>query len=455
MVAGGDSNRIADTLLFPDMNRDFRDARVTIMGLGRFGGGVGVTRWLAGQGAAVTVTDRDRADDLEASLGEIGDLVDDGRVTLQLGGHDRRVFMGCDVVIVNPAVPRPWDNDMLRVARDAGAEVTTEIGLAVQRLDRERVIGVTGTAGKSTTAAMIHHTLTAAGARSHLGGNLGGTLLSSLEDIERGDLIVLELSSAMLHWLGELEWSPRVAVVTNLAENHVDWHGTFEAYAAAKRQIWASQRPGRDYLVCGDASTAAWAADAPSALTVVTDHDPPSDDVELPVPGAHNRRNARVAVAASSVAADADAPRLAATLTSFRGLPHRLQLVVERDGCRFYDDSKSTTPAATELAVAAFGDPTQVHLIAGGYDKNIDLSPVAELSTRLAGLYTIGVTGPGLAAMSTGENVHSCQTLETAVATALSRMRPGDTLLLSPACASWDQFTNYEERGRAFASALS
>ncbi|MFB3139078.1 MAG: glutamate ligase domain-containing protein [Phycisphaerales bacterium] len=127
-------------------------------------------------------------------------------------------------------------------------------------------------------------------------------------------------------------------------------------------------------------------------------------------------------------------------------MPHRLQLIAEHDGLRFYDDSKSTTPQATCVAVAALGDPARVHLIVGGYDKGIDLSPIAKLASQLASLYTIGDTGPGLA-QSGGTH---CTTLQRAVETAVARMRAGDVLLLSPGCASWDQFDNYEQRGEAF-----
>jgi UDP-N-acetylmuramoylalanine--D-glutamate ligase len=146
------------------------------------------------------------------------------------------------------------------------------------------------------------------------------------------------------------------------------------------------------------------------------------------------------------------AEKIALTLADFPGLPHRLQLVAEREGLRFYNDSKSTTPEATALAVNAFDDPSRLHLIAGGYDKKIDLTAIANLARKIAGLYTIGATGAALAAAGAkaGGRSQYCATLEHAVQEALHRMRDGDILLLSPGCASWDQFTNFEERGEAF-----
>ena len=170
------------------------------------------------------------------------------------------------------------------------------------------------------------------------------------------------------------------------------------------------------------------------------------------MPGAHNRANASLAAATvmQTLGLDDDTYRtLVETLADFRGLNHRLQLVAEHDGLQFYNDSKATTPAATVLAVFAFEDAAHVHLLAGGYDRKTDLSPIAELSPDLGGLYTVGATGRDLAESATG-HAEYCQTLETAAEHALKRMKKGDVLLLSPGCASWDQFDNYEQRGDAF-----
>lgn len=418
----------------------FANARVVVMGLGRFGGGAGVTRWLAGQGADVLLTDQLPADQLTDSLAELSHLIDSGAVALRLGEHRADDFRAADVVIANPAIPKPWHDRFLRAAHEAGVPVTTEIRLLTERVDRHRVIGVTGSAGKSTTSAMIHHILRTRGIPSHLGGNIGGSLLNALDEIKQPDWIVLELSSAMLYWLGAgvgcdgaPGWSPHVALLTNIQPNHVDWHGTFEHYHDSKQNIFR-YRSAEDHRIVEETTRS-------------------MAEIRLAIPGAHNQCNAAFAVAAVESAIGIDRAEAATALSSFAGLPHRLELVHQSGGVRFYDDSKSTTPRAAVLAVEAFDDPARVHLIAGGYDKKIDLTAIAELGSKLAGLYTIGTVGESLAhaaGVHGSKYVLHAETLDVAVPAACERLKPGDVLLLSPGCASWDQFDNYEQRGKVF-----
>ena len=453
------------------MAAGYSNKRVTVMGLGRFGGGVGVVQWLVSQGARVLVTDRAPSEQLTDSLTQIQELIDTGAVELRLGGHDRADFQDADFVVVNPAVPTPWKNPFLKAAIDSGARITTEIRLLVECLpNRNHTVGVTGTAGKSTTAAMIAHILRELspkhliGARVWLGGNIGGSLLSRAEEISADDWVVLELSSAQLYWLGdwfvgwkgEAGFSPHVAVVTNVTPNHLDWHETFEHYERCKRNIACFQKQSaRDVFLEPAASQGKGVGQALGELNVV---------------GAHNRNNAALAMdsaqtALTSQGVNVDDGFLLGSLRTFIGLPHRLQLVAgARRGegvIRAYNDSKSTTPEATALAVAAFEeDPAvgarRVHLIVGGYDKGVDLAPMIAPAASCRAVYTVGATGAALAdsIRIMSENAIECGTLDSAISKALASAAPGEVIVLSPGCASWDQFSNYEERGRRFAGQI-
>lgn len=429
--------------------RDLAGSRVTVMGLGRFGGGIGVTRYLVSRGADVLVTDLEKPEKLAESVERIGDLVRSGRVTLRLGEHNASDFTTCDLVVANPAVARPWENRFLRAAEAARIPLTTEIQLAVDALGPgARVVAITGSAGKSTTTALIHHILAALGNRVHMGGNIGGSLLDRIAEIQAGDIVVLELSSFQLHWLRAFR--SHVAVVTNLDANHLDWHGTLDHYRMSKQRILNGQQPG-DVAVLGP-DVHDWKTN-PGVRRVEIAHE--SAVSGMLIPGAHNELNGAVAVEAcrALIGPDRfDEHAAVAAAQSFPGLPHRLRLVATMSGVRFYDDSKSTTPHATMLALEAFSaerESARIHLIAGGYDKGQDLAPIALAAAHLKGLYAIGATGEWIA-NAAGHKATRCGTLENATAAIRERARPGDVVLLSPGCASWDQFENYEKRGERF-----
>jgi UDP-N-acetylmuramoylalanine--D-glutamate ligase len=423
--------------------------RTTIMGLGRFGGGAGVTRHCLDCGHHVLLTDLATPDQLESQLTPFADDLRDGRLTFRLGEHRIDDFNAADLVIANPAVPRPWDNPFLIAARDAGVPITTEIQLLTERLPRDRTIGVTGSAGKSTTSAMIHHILATTDSddrTARLGGNIGGSLLNQTANIRPNDWFILELSSFMLYWLGDDAisaahdgWSPHIAVLTNIVPNHLDWHRNMQCYENCKHNIFRYQLEGDVRITMED---------------VDFDADADRKSIPLQLPGVHNQYNARLALLAALAAARGQVASndAIAALGTFTGLAHRLQPLGERGGVRIFNDSKSTTPDATVLAVAAFDDPSRIHLIAGGYDKGSSLEPIARCAADIAHLYTIGATGRSLAESARAANAQTteCMTLDNAVAAARRNLSAGDILLLSPGCASWDQFTNFEERGERF-----
>ena len=457
-------------------DEDLAGKRAVVMGLGRFGGQMGAIRYLANLGCELLVTDVADGASLAPSVDAIRDLLDAGRVELRLGGHNVSDFTACDVVVVSPAVPRPWENRFLRAAQAAGVPLTTEIRMVVERLpNRERTIGVTGTAGKSTTTAMIAHALRGCadhdGPRVWMGGNIGGSLLEVIGEIGEEDYVVLELSSAQLYWLdvyagqeGDAGWSPWVAVVTNFSVNHLDWHGSEEHYRSSKAGI--AKRAGGGVAVVGDDSGmglvdgAAWRVRrGADAMQVVK-----QSDLRLSVVGKHNVENACLAaVAADQALGGGRVGECLAALEDFGGLPHRLQRVDVGEGARFavFDDSKCTTPEAARLAIEAFDDQGVagrgcVHLICGGYDKGVALTEMVEAAAGCAGVYTIGATGKAIAAAvrDRAGAAEYCGTMERGVDRAVreirSRGEEGRVLLLSPGCASWDQFANYEERGERF-----
>jgi UDP-N-acetylmuramoylalanine--D-glutamate ligase len=449
--------------------KSWKNKRVTVMGLGRFGGGVGVTHWLVANGAKVIVTDTAPAEKLEDSVQQLAGLP----ITLRLGGHNDGDFRSADVIVVNPAVPD--SSPFLQTARAAGVMVTTEMNLFVERC-LARCVGITGSVGKSTVTAMTGHILTRtySGGRTWIGGNIGHSLLHDLEQIQAGDLVVLELSSFQLQRTSAVHWSPHIAVVTNLTPNHLDWHGNFAAYVAAKLHIVRFQVPGRDYVIVQDTEdlrrifdhlhgdvSGVWRysldGDVPQAVIQSTAAVECDDQklrwptLKLQVPGRHNRQNAAAALAVAHALGIADDAAVAA-LESFEALPHRLQKVVDQGGVAWYDDSKSTTPEAALTALQAIDQP--ILLILGGYDKGSDLKPVAQAAAQRAKFTAcIGKTGPGIAEAirAAGGQTEYCADLPRAVAACRQRAQAGDAVLLSPACASWDQFVDYRVRGAQFA----
>jgi UDP-N-acetylmuramoylalanine--D-glutamate ligase len=442
------------------MIQDWQGKRVTVMGLGRFGGGVGVTRWLAQNGAKVLVTDNAAPEKLQESLEAIAGI----DVELRLGKHVERDFRDTELVVVSPAVPE--SSPFLHAACDTGVPITTEINLFVERCPA-RCVGVTGSVGKSTITAMTGHLLerTLADRRVWVGGNVGRSLLEDLGEIDADDLVVLELSSFQLARTPMVRWSPHVAVITNISPNHLDWHGTYEAYVAAKLQIVRFQDRGRDTVVLGDDAElrrhfSAEFGDVPGVWQYRLDGDIPAavrerqrlrwENVQLSVPGRHNRENAAAALTAAHVLGVA-ANAAVAALATFEGLPHRLQRVAIRDNVTYYNDSKSTTPEAAITAMNALDAPLLI--ILGGYDKGIDLAAAAKRAAKRAKFAAcIGQTGPALVGTiraARGE-AELFGNLATAVAACRQRAAPGDVILLSPACASWDMFIDYRQRGEEF-----
>jgi UDP-N-acetylmuramoylalanine--D-glutamate ligase len=419
---------------------------VTVAGLGRFGGGIAVARWLVGQGAHVLVTDQAPAEKLADSVKQLEGLPIDFR----LGEHRDQDFSRADLVVASPAIP--LTNPFLKSARAAGVPVTTEIRLFVERCPAS-IVGVTGTKGKSTTTAMLGEILKRR-FTTWVGGNIGHSLLADLDKIDKSHLVVLELSSFMLEHLGATKWSPHVAVVTMVAADHLDWHGSREAYVGAKKNLVRFQSAD-DFAVLNEEEPGSWGLRTETRARVVPFGTRDRRPLELVLPGKHNQSNAQAAFAAAYVLGvgrdDAEE-----ALRSFPGLPHRLQLVHEHNGIRYFNDSIATIPEAAVAALDSFPSKRVIQIV-GGYDKGLPLVAMCNALVELAkAVLCIGATGGTICEMMSASAdtraaaVYRCGDLATAMTMARKIAVPGDVVLLSPGCASYDQFLNFEKRGEAF-----
>ena len=425
---------------------ELKNKRVLVMGLGRFGGGAGVARFLATEGAEVRVTDMLGAGELAESVAGLEGL----GIDFVLGEHRVEDFGAwADVVVVNPAV-KPAGNKFLDAARENGVVMTSEIGLLVERLPgRKRTVGVTGSNGKSTTVAMLGHVLGEClneGEQVWVGGNIGGSLLGKLVEMGEEDVVVLELSSFMLEGLRGSGWSPGVAVVTNVSENHLDWHGGMEEYVSAKQVILDSQ-------VVNDAAFLGEGAErfVTNDFVVKGVLRGGGRKVEMQLPGEHNQKNGKMVLAVCDQLG-VDVSKVRESIKGFGGLAHRMEFVGEVEGAKYFNDSKATTSGAAILGIEGF-EKGCVHVILGGYDKGADLTGLAEVAGRWCkAVYTVGATGDAIADAAEGLDaaVVRCGDLTKAMGEIKCRVILGDVVLLSPGCASWGQFGNFEERGERF-----
>jgi UDP-N-acetylmuramoylalanine--D-glutamate ligase len=362
-------------------------------------------------------------------------------------------------LIKSPGVPQTAP--AVQAARARGLPVMGELELAWRMLPNE-FVAVTGTNGKTTTVEWVGHIHREAGQPVAVAGNVG-TPLASLAGAERPEVtVVCEASSFQLE--DTLAFSPEAGALLNLSPDHLDRHPSYEDYVAAKLRMFAHQ--GNDDIavipddlgiedIGGCARRVTFGSGGGAELAdraghLWWDEEPLIAAEQLPLPGEHNRRNA-MAAAALTLARGIDRDAVRAGLQTFKGVAHRLELIAERAGVSYVNDSKATNVASTIVALEAY--PGGVHLIAGGRGKQQDFTPLTPLvGERCVGVYLIGEAADELTAAlaPTGVPLHESRDLEQAVAEASSRVRRGEVVLLSPACASYDQYRNFEERGEAF-----
>jgi UDP-N-acetylmuramoylalanine--D-glutamate ligase len=460
------------------MGYDLRGKRVTLIGLGTRAGGLGVARYLASQGAEVTVTDMRSAEALAESLAALAELP----IRFVLGGHEERDFTPerADLIVRNPGVPRRAP--LLELARSHGIPVEMEMSLFFRACPAP-IVGITGTKGKTTVSTLTGQLLRPAFPEVVVAGNMGVSALEQLPRLRPESQVVIELSSWQLEALIEHGLAPRIAVLTLIAEDHLNTYDGFADYAGTKRGISRHQRPG-DWLVVNRDDPEAWRAAGETAATVSPfgEGDQGEDGAWLtpegllwrwqgvetrwPRPtsralaGCHGERNALAALAAAMLAG-ANPEAIARGLATFQGVKDRLEVVAEIDGVTFINDTTATAPIATVAALEAVTRrSSQLHLLAGGADKGLDPSPLAEAAARhRAKVYLFaGTATPALESELRTRDVTLygpfAGMIETVTA-ARYEARPGDVVLLSPGCASFGLFRDEFDRGEQFRYAVA
>ena len=397
--------------------------------------GVALALHLTAEGEAVRLADRKPSSELLSTIAQLPPGVD-----LRVGGYDERVLDGVDVVYASPGVP--WDSELLNQARAKGIPVSSEIDLFLRRC-KGTVVGITGTNGKTTTTALTGVVLEAGRRPVVVGGNIGDTVLDRLAEITPEHWVVLELSSFQLESVEHPHL--HVAVILNITPDHLDRHGTLAQYVDLK----ARAIEDADYasLNSRDPTVSALSTRAAGKVVWFDQHEPLPP---MPLPGRHNMENALAAAAVGHIAGLSD-DAINEAIRGFKGVEHRLELVGEWAGVRWYNDSKATNPDAGRVALSAFpGAP--VILIAGGYGSGFDLREwVQDVLANTEAVILIGASAGELAeALRVHPKVIRADTLEQAVSIAAGMARQGSVVLLSPAYKSYDMFKDFEDRGNQF-----
>jgi UDP-N-acetylmuramoylalanine--D-glutamate ligase len=435
--------------------------RVLVVGLGR--SGVASALFLKARGARVTVSDTKSEDQLRE---EIPALLDQG-IAVETGGHGERTFQNQDLIVVSPGVP--VDAAPIAQARALGRPVIGEIELATAFLPGP-IVAITGSNGKTTTTTLIGEILAAGGLKTLVGGNIGTPAISLVERATAESVAVLEVSSFQLETIRSFR--PKIGIVLNVTPDHLDRHGTFTAYVDAKARLFENQRPEDFAVLNADDPTCVDLAGRIRAQVfwfsrkreveqgafvrkgaVLFRRAGEQQEVmlasEIPLKGAHNLENVLAAVCAGALMG-CEAGKIAGAVRGFKAVEHRLEYVATVRGVEYYNDSKATNVDATIKALESF--PGNIHLILGGKDKGSDYTVLNDLlRERVKAVYTIGAAAEKIQSQIKGAtSIVAAGTIDSAVKQAAAAAQAGDVVLLAPACASFDQFQNYEHRGRVF-----
>ncbi len=435
--------------------------RVLVVGLGR--SGVASALFLKSQGARVTVSDVKSPEQLRE---EIPVLLDHG-IAVETGGHGERTFQNQDLIVVSPGIP--VDAEPIAQARALGQPVIGEIELAAEFLPVP-IVAITGSNGKTTTTTLIGEILAAGGLKTLVGGNIGTPAISLVPQATPETVVVLEVSSFQLETIRSFR--PKIGIILNVTPDHLDRHRTFAAYVDAKARLFENQQPEDFAVLNADDPTCVDLAGRTRAQVfwfsrksevkqgafvhngaVLFRRTGAQQEVilasEIPLKGSHNLENVLAAVCAGALMG-CDAGKIGWAIRNFKAVEHRLEYVATLRGVEYYNDSKATNVDATIKALESF--PGNIHLILGGKDKGSDYTLLNDLlRQRVKCVYTIGAAAEKIRSQIKGPtSIVSSGTIDAAVKQAAAAAQSGDVVLLAPACASFDQFQNYEHRGRVF-----
>ncbi len=444
---------------------DLKDQRVLVVGLGK--SGVASALFLKSRGARVTVSDAKPEAELRQ---EILLLLEHG-ITVETGGHGDRTFRDQDLIVVSPGVP--FDAPQLVQARNLGEKVIGEIELAAQFLPGP-IAAITGANGKTTTTTLAGEILAAAKLPVLVGGNIGTPAITFADPATPKTWIVLEVSSFQLETI--VAFRPRIAVILNITPDHLDRHKTFANYVGAKARIFENQGPEDFTVLNADDPTTVGLAERTLAQRFLFSrkkeigtgafvrgahiffrdgqHEREVMPLsEIPLKGAHNLENVLAGISVGMLAG-CQPEQIRHAVRNFKAVEHRLEFVAKVAGVDYYNDSKATNVDATIKALESF--PANIHLILGGKDKGSDYTVLNNLlRERVKRVYTIGAAAAKIESHIQGAaEIDHAETLETAVERASASAVAGDIVLLAPACASFDQFQNYEHRGSVFKEAV-
>lgn len=457
---------------------DLKNKKVTVMGLGLHGGGIGTVRFLSGAEAKVTVTDLKSKEELSPSLEKLKDLKN---VEYVLGQHRPEDFSCADMVVKTP--PVPWSNKYVKLALEKNIPVEVDSSLFF-KLCKNPIVGVTGTRGKTTTATLIFEILKMTG-KNPLKAGIGQIpVLSKLNELKKDSIVVFELSSWRLSALGRYKMSPKIAIITNVYRDHLNYYKTVEDYAADKKNIFLHQKPGDVCVINWDNEiTKGMAGEIKSNLIKFSvnrisngkavfvenetiyfnngvDEKKVMDVAEIKIRGAHNIPNILAAIGASE-AMGADFLSMKKAIVNFAGLPHRLEFIRELGGVKYFNDTSATSPEGALAGISSFSEP--VILISGGADKNLDVSELGKaIAQKVKGVVFLKGTATEKIIGEIKKNIPAGEEREFIIVDSMGKAlelaqksaEAGDVILLSPGVASFGLFANEFDRGDKFKEAV-